>query len=291
MHVQCMRNYSCVMRNVTTPGSFSATKLDGRSAQMTMEATAERSGDIVRVILNRPLRLNAVSEGLYRSLLGHLRSAEADPSVRCVVVAGAGRAFCAGADLKAHQAGTRSPDKQRDYVSLGQQTCAQIQRMTTPVLAQVHGYALGAGAEIAASADFLVIAADAQMGFPEVTLGSFVGGGVTYRLPRLVGLRLATELLMLGQRFSGKQALEWGLAYAAPSAGQLDAVTNQLARRLVDNAPESVARLKAALAQDRSLDEALDAEAADLLAVMRTEQWTAGLTAFAQRRSQHPSQQ
>lgn len=246
---------------------------------------AERRDAVLRITLNRPDRLNAVSEELYTAVLEHLVAADSDAAVRCVVLIGAGRAFCVGADLKAHGEGTRSASDQKGYVDLGQRVCAQIQRMSTPVIAAVHGYALGAGAEMAVSADFLVIATDAKMGFPEVSIGTFVGGGVTYRLPRLLGLRRATELLMLGERFTGAQAAEWGLAYAAVEPDQLGHTADDLATALAAKAPISLARMKKALLTATEIDVALRDEAADLLAVMRTEDWAEGVRAFADRRA------
>jgi enoyl-CoA hydratase len=248
------------------------------------EVLVERTGAVVRLSFNRPERLNAVNEALYHGLLDNLVAADADPAVRCVLVTGRGRAFCVGADLKAHSAGTRTPAERAAYVHLGQRVCAQIQTMETPVVAAVRGYALGAGAELAVSADFLLIAADARMGFPEVSIGTFVGGGVTHRLPRLVGLRRATELLMMGERFTGRQALEWGLATAAPRAEDLDEAAADLAGRLTRTAPLSLGRMKAALNRAPSLTDALRAEAADLLAVMQTQDWAEGVAAFAERR-------
>jgi enoyl-CoA hydratase len=246
---------------------------------------AEHSGAVLRLTLNRPERLNAVSEELYGALLERLAVAEGDPRVRCVVLTGAGRAFCAGADLKAHRTRTRTDDELKAYVSLGQRVCARIQQLAVPVVAAVRGYALGAGAELAVSADFLMIADDAQMGFPEVSLGTFVGGGVTHRLPRLVGLRRATELLMLGQRLTGRQALQWGLAHAAPPDAQLEQATRGLAAQLAGNAPLSIARIKRRLADTTSLKAAVGAEANDLITVMGSEDWTEGVAAFAERRT------
>ena len=231
---------------------------------------AEPRGLVLRVTLNRPERLNAVSEELYTALLEQLAAAEADPGIRCVLLTGAGRAFCVGADLKAHGEGTRSEADRERYVDLGQRVCARIQQMGTPVVAAVRGYALGAGA---------------QMGFPEVSIGTFVGGGVTHRLPRLAGLRKATELLILGERFTGAQAAEWGLAYAAVDPDRLDEAAGELAAALVAKAPISLARMKRALLGAESLDAALRREAADLLAVMRTEDWAEGVRAFADRRT------
>jgi enoyl-CoA hydratase len=244
---------------------------------------ADHDGPVLRLTLNRPERLNAVSEALYAGLLARLADAERDRT-RCILLTGMGRAFCAGADLKAHRDRERTADEREAYVSLGQRVCARIQRISIPVVAAVRGYALGAGAELAISADFLIVADDAQLGFPEVSLGTFVGGGVTHRLPRLVGLRRATELLMLGERFTGRQALEWGLAYAAPGSEELDKVAVELAEQLAAKAPLPLARMKRRLAETATLDGALRGEASDLLAIMRTEDWAGGVAAFAQRR-------
>ncbi|BCF86304.1 2,3-dehydroadipyl-CoA hydratase (plasmid) [Rhodococcus qingshengii] len=246
---------------------------------------ATRQGSTTVLALNRPERLNAVSEDLYQTLIDELVTADADPDVRAVVLTGTGRAFCVGADLKAHQTGTRSRDDQARYLDLGQKVCEQIQTMDTPVVAAVNGYALGAGAEMAVSADFLVIAEDAQMGFPEVSIGTFVGGGVTNRLPRLVGLRHATDMLILGERFTGSQALDWGLAHSAVLSDQLLSAALTLAENLAAKAPLSLARMKAALRRDDPLDVVLDTEPQELLALMGTRDWAEGVAAFAERRT------
>ncbi|NUS42941.1 MAG: enoyl-CoA hydratase/isomerase family protein [Mycobacteriaceae bacterium] len=245
---------------------------------------AERDGDVVRLVLNRPERLNAVNEQLYRELLSELRTADEDSGIRAVVVAGAGRAFCVGADQKAHAAGNRTAAERVEYVELAWRVCEQIQRMGTPVVAQVQGYALGAGAEMAVSADFLVMAEDAQIGFPEVSIGTYVGGGVTKRLPRLIGLRRATDLLVLGERITGTRCAEWGLAHAAVSAAELAAAAAALAHDLAAKAPLPLARMKAALCADGALDAVFRAEAQDLLDVMATADWAEGVAAFAERR-------
>jgi enoyl-CoA hydratase len=246
---------------------------------------ASREGQILHLTLNRPDRLNAVSAELYRVLLTHLRDADADTDVRVVVLAGAGRAFCVGADLKDHGSGTRTPEEQADYVELAWRVCEQIQKMATPVVAAVHGYALGAGAELATSADFLVIAEDAQMGFPEVSIGTFVGGGVTRRLPRLIGLRRATDLLVLGERFTGAQAAGWGLAHSAVPAADLGRAAAELAATLAGKAPISLARMKAALLSEEPFDAVLRTEARHLLEVMGSDDWAEGVAAFAERRT------
>lgn len=246
---------------------------------------AERNDRVLRLVLNRPERLNAVNEQLYAELLQWLHAADLDPDVRVVVLMGSGRAFCVGADLKAHESRSRTPEQTAEYVELAWQVCAQIQRMSTPVVAAVQGYALGAGAELATSTDFLIMAEDAQMGFPEVSIGTFVGGGVTRRLPRLVGLGKATDLLILGERFSGAQAAAWGLAYAAVPGNELSAAASELASKLAAKAPISLAKMKAALSSEESFAAVLTTEARDLIEVMGTEDWAEGVAAFAERRT------
>jgi enoyl-CoA hydratase len=243
-----------------------------------------QDGPVLTLSLNRTARLNAVSTEMYEQLLAGLDRADDDPAIRAVVLTGEGRAFCVGADQKAHGAGTRTPEQRQEYVELAQQVCERIQTLSVPVVAAVHGYALGAGAEMATSADFLVIADDAQMAFPEVAIGTFVGGGVTHRLPRLVGLRRATELLLLGRRFDGTQALEWGLAFACAPTGHVRDLARELARELAVKAPLSMAAMKAALWRDQPLGEAMESEEAELLLITGTRDWAEGVEAFAQRR-------
>ncbi|RVC89522.1 enoyl-CoA hydratase/isomerase family protein, partial [Mesorhizobium sp. M2A.F.Ca.ET.017.03.2.1] len=148
------------------------------------EVVTKQENQAFHIIFNRPERMNAVNEALYQQTLDALNYADNAPDIRCVVLSGNGRAFCAGADLKAHKSGERKRNEREAYIMLGQNVCERIQTMKTPVIAEVHGYALGGGAEIATSADFLIISEDAQLGFPEVAIGTYVGGGVTLRLPR-----------------------------------------------------------------------------------------------------------
>lgn len=254
------------------------------SESETRTVLVERHDQCAILTLNRPHRLNAVNESLYVGLITELRRAEADPEARAIVVRGTGRAFCVGADLKAHSSARRTPEQQKHYVDLGQKVCEVIQTNKTPVIAAVHGYALGAGAEMAVSADFLVVAEEAQLGFPEVSIGTFVGGGVTHRLPRLIGLRRATDLLILGERFTGRQAQDWGLASRAVPEEQVSESALDLAATLATKAPLSFARMKDILRRDLDMDTALRTEPEHLLALMQTEDWAEGVAAFAEKR-------
>lgn len=248
------------------------------------EILTRQEGNCRYITFNRPHRLNAVNEHLYEQTLAALRAAEVDDDTRCVVLSGKGRAFCVGADLKAHGSGQRSTQAQMQYVQLGQDVCALIQQMRIPVIAQVHGYALGGGAEIAVSADFLIMAEDAQIGFPEVAIGTFVTGGVTTRLPQLVGFRKATELLLLGERIDGIQAVQCGLANKSCATKDLASVTQNLVQILSGNAPLSVERIKQALGDYDTRREVFDYEARQLLKIMQTSDWQEGVAAFSEKR-------
>jgi enoyl-CoA hydratase len=249
------------------------------------EVLSQRSGHVVRLVLNRPERLNAVSEAMYVQLIEALDAAEADPDVRCVILGGAGRAFCVGADLKEHRRGQRDDVAKGRYIQLGQDAAARIQTVRVPVVAAVNGYAVGAGAEMAVAADFLVISAQARLRFPEASIGTFVGGGVSQRLPRLVGVRRATQLLVLGDWFTGTDALTWGLADAAPAEADFAATVTDFAQKIATKAPLSVTGLKKCLSANATLETALRTEADILLRVMATEDWAEGVAAFAEKRS------
>ena len=127
-----------------------------------------RTGSIAEIRFNRPQRLNAVVEQLYVEMLSALQRAEDDPKVRVLVLTGEGRAFCVGADMKEHGARKRSDLQKLQYLNLGNDACERIYKFPKIVIAAVNGYALGAGAEISCSADFILMKETAQIGFPEV---------------------------------------------------------------------------------------------------------------------------
>ncbi len=244
----------------------------------------DRSGSVLTLRLNRPDRLNAVSAPMYRQIIDRLGEVETG-EIRAVVLRGSGRAFCVGADLKAHRE-TRTDAERDDYVDLGQRACLAIQTCPAPVVAVVHGYALGAGAEMALSADFLIMADDAQMGFPELSIGTFFGGGVSLRLVELVGLARAREVLFFGERFDGRAAVDMGLASQSVPAAGLDTALDELVDRLTDLAPVSVANAKQLLGDlpGLSMGDVMQREKEALLACMATSDWAEGVQAFADKR-------
>jgi enoyl-CoA hydratase len=243
-----------------------------------------REGPVYSLTLHRPERLNAVSEPMYAALLAALREADADPSVRVVTLRGAGRAFCVGADLKAHAGAERTPADRRAYAELAAEVVAAVVGCRKPVAALVHGYAFGAGAELATAADFLLTTTDAVLAFPELSLGTYVGGGVTARLPQLVGLARARELLFIGRRFTGAEAAAWGLAYRAVPAERLTEAAGALVDRLSAAAPVPAGLLKQHLNRPDEFARALGDEVEALATCMGTADWREGLAAFAEHR-------
>jgi enoyl-CoA hydratase len=240
---------------------------------------------IAEIRFNRPHRLNAVTAQLYEELNDALSAAESAPEVRTVLLTGEGRAFCVGADLKEHKAG-RSAFDRRQYLMGEQIVCKRILQLKRPVVAAVNGYALGAGAEMAIASDFLVMAQSAQLGLPEVSIGNFLGGGVTYLLPRLVGLAKARELVFLGERIDGTEAHRIGLANRVlPDEGFLEAA-RAFALQLASKAPFSMQLAKEQLnkAAEGTLDAALTAELEGMTFVGTTQDWQEGIDAFAQKR-------
>lgn len=245
-----------------------------------------RQGRALTLTLNRPDRLNAVSEQMYRDLDAALCQGAEDPQVRVIVLRGAGRAFCSGADLKAHAGTARTVAQRQAYAELAADVIRTVTTIGTPVVAAVHGYAIGAGAELAVSADFLVATEDAVLAFPELSLGTYVGGAVTVQLPRLVGLARARELLFTGRRVTGAEAAAWGLAHRAVPDGELEPAVGKLADRLSAAAPVPVGLVKGHLGGGHAtIDEALRAEVKALVDCMGTADWAEGVAAFGQRRT------
>lgn len=241
---------------------------------------------VAEIRLNRPHRLNAVTQQLYDELNAALAAAEAERGARVVLLTGEGRAFCVGADLKEHKAG-RTAFARRQYLQGEQAVCKRLLQLKLPVVAAVNGYALGAGAELAIASDFLLMAEGAQIGLPEISLGNYLGGGVTALLPRLVGLAKARELVFLGERIGGAEAVRIGLANRAfPDAGFIDAARG-FARRIAAKAPLSMQLAKAHLnsAAERSLDAVLEVELEGMTFVSTTRDWQEGLDAFAEKRA------
>jgi enoyl-CoA hydratase len=258
-----------------------------------MESTADapvlvsRDGTVLWITLNRPDRLNAVSLELYEILAEVVRRADVEPSIRCLVLTGAGRAFCAGADLKAHAASPMPDRDRRRYGRAAQRANRMLQRCGKPVVAAVNGAAVGAGLELALSCDFIVVADDAKLRLPELVVGTFFGGGLAHTLTQRVGFTRAKELLFLGDFFSGANAAATGLANMAVPGVSVMETARAIAQRLAERAPVPMRLAKRLLHRAPRLTRraVMREEERALVACMATKDWAEGIAAQRERRS------
>jgi phenylacetate-CoA ligase len=228
---------------------------------MTATIRTEDAADGVRVLtLNRPDRLNAIVPALIEDLVAALRGANDDPDVRAVVLTGAGRAFCSGADLKDESAQAADAAATRAYVERIQDVTRAIVLGRVPVIAAVRGWAVGGGLEWVIDCDLAIAAQGTRFFFPEIAWGLFVTGGVTALLPRIVGLQRARELILLGERFDAADAQRWGLVHKVVPDDALMDEALALARRIAALPPEAVHALRRCLVPPAELETALAAE-------------------------------
>jgi enoyl-CoA hydratase len=202
--------------------------------------------------LNRPDKLNAVNEKMVDELHRAFDALDANEDVGVIVLRAEGRAFCAGMDLDWSESLTK---KDRvEQARMGQRIVERMERMSVPVVAAVHGYALGGGLELALGADFIVAREDAQLGLPEITLsakppyrpkiaeegdpdqpefgGNAPGWGSVSRLPERIGKALAKELIFTGVRIDAKRACDIGLVNAVYADNEFDDQVAELGRRI-----------------------------------------------------------
>ncbi|MCE7002902.1 enoyl-CoA hydratase-related protein [Kibdelosporangium philippinense] len=207
---------------------------------------------VARIHLNRPQRLNAVVPALTEGLLQALDQAQ---EARVIVLAGRGRAFCSGHDLKEPTPAETSLETRQRLAQI-QDVTRKIRAFPGIVIAAVHGYALGAGCEFALGCDLIVADEHAQFGFPEVEVGLSVTGGISALLPKIVGPARAKELLVLGERIPAEKAAAMGLINRVVPPGEHEKVALEMAAQIADRPPVSVSLAKQAL--DRGLDATLD---------------------------------
>jgi len=236
----------------------------------------ETPADGVLVLrLNRPKKLNALSNVVVKALGDALVAAESD-GTRAVVIAGDARAFAAGADLE-------------EFLKEGPELGAwdRIWASTVPMVAAVRGIAFGGGLELAMSCDMIVVAEDARLGQPEIKLGLMPGAGGTQRLTRAVGKALASEMIMLGREIDGREALAAGLANRCVPSERVEATALELAEALAKGAPLALRAVKRVIgaSYNRSLRDCLAYERMEFFQLLETEDGREGVTAFAERRA------
>jgi enoyl-CoA hydratase len=206
----------------------------------------------VRLTLNRPAKLNALSGPLVEAMVAALDAAAADPAVRVIVLEGAGRAFCAGYDLTEEvEGGVHGPVAWRELLAADVASTLRILDLPKPVIAQIHGYALAGGLEIAMACDLIVAAEDTKLGEPEIRYGS---APVTLLMPYLIGQKRTRELLFTGDLIDAVEAERIGLVNRVVPGDRLAAEVDALADRLARTPPEVMGPTKAML--NRAMDAA-----------------------------------
>ncbi len=187
-------------------------------------------------------------------------------------------------DLRKGVLGERSEFEKRGYLIKANKVCQRLRNISKPVIAAVNGYALGAGAEMAVSSDFIIMKQSAQIGFPEVSIGTFLGGGVTHILPRLIGLAKARELVFTGERIDGGTAAAIGLATRALPDEGFEAGVAEFASTIASKAPLSMTLAKAHLNAVNNYEITLVSELEGIRACMTTHDWAEGISAFTEKR-------
>jgi len=247
----------------------------------------ERLGSVARLILNRPDSLNAFNAALRRDLLAAVRELNADPELRVVILSGAGRGFCAGADLM--EGFGEAADGGLTEFMLNEEFKPSILGISeSPKLwiAEVHGAAAGVGSAYAMACDLMVMAEDAYLYQAFAAIGLIPDGGATWQLLRAVGRKRAMEIILGGERIHGPRCLELGLCNKVVPAGELSAAALELAQKMAGKAPLAVQYSKRALAlADRaSLAETISAEATMQHILVESEDCREGVTAFFEKR-------
>ncbi|MBE8516979.1 enoyl-CoA hydratase/isomerase family protein [Amycolatopsis sp. H6(2020)] len=234
--------------------------------------------------LNRPDRLNAIGTATADRIESVLDGLRADPAVRALVFAGAGRGFSAGADLDEIEA-LRTAYEFRAFVGRLTEVFGRLQKFEKPSVAAIHGFALGGGLELALACDLRVAERGAKLGLPEMKLGVLPGAGGTQRLPRLVPPAIAKQLILTGEPIDAERAYAVGLVNELAEPGDGLRVATALAARLAAGAPLALAAGKALVDRiDGDLDAGIAAERETVAVMFTAEDRAEGLRAFRERR-------
>ncbi|MCI4373855.1 MAG: enoyl-CoA hydratase-related protein [Thermoplasmata archaeon] len=241
--------------------------------------------DHVEVLTLKNPPVNALSTALLAALDGHIHAIEADPTVRAVILTGDGQYFSAGADLK--EMATLDLSSAPDVVRRGHALFARIATLRPPVVAAINGLALGGGLELALCADLRVAGESAKLGAPEVNYGLMPAYGGTQRLPRIVGLPRAKELIFGGGMISATEALRIGLINKMVPAGQELRAARDLAHTIAQKAPKAVQAAKRAINEgiSKPLIEGIEIETRHFATeVLPSSDLGEGILAFSERR-------
>ena len=240
---------------------------------------------LATLTVNRPQALNALNSEVLTELGCAFYELEYDPAVKVVIVTGAGeKAFVAGADIK-EMAAMSSYEGHRFAVK-GQHVMMAMEKMKTPVIAAVNGFALGGGLELALGCDFIYASEKAKLGFPEVTLGIMPGFGGTQNLSRLIGPNRANELVFTGRMITAEKALVWGVVNEVFAPEELLAKAKETAAVIAGVGPLGVAYAKDAIANGLNMtkEDGFRYEASLFGVLFATADQKEGMGAFVEKR-------
>jgi len=242
----------------------------------------EKDGGVCTITLNRPDRLNAINYQLATELEKVLTEIEEDDEVKTVILTGAGRGFCAGADIK------DMADPNAKPLPIGKRYTFfnTLEDLEKPVIAAINGPCNGGGLEIALCCDFRIASETANLGLGEVKLGVIPAGGGTARLPRLIGPGRAKEFLYFGNRIDGKEAHEIGLVNRVVPPDELMPEAKRWAAELAERPPLSLKMLKYCVNLGMQMDllGAIDYEGRCAAVLRNTEDHKEGVMAFVEKR-------
>lgn len=248
----------------------------------------DREGQTAILTINREAQRNSMSLEMWEAFPGYIKELDGDPSVRVIVLTGAGeKAFASGADISEFDSKRTGRDAATLYHHAVEATMVSLEASSKPVIAMVNGFAIGGGCELAVACDLRIAAESASFGIPSAKLGLVISFSDTKRLVDLVGPAVAKEMLMSGRRLSAREALEVGLVNQVVPDSLLRRTTVELAATIAANAPFSVASAKAMVDQcrhdpDLSIVNATDADRP--LHCYETEDFREGVQAFLDKR-------
>ncbi len=247
----------------------------------------ERAGGVASLTLNRPDARNAFDLAMREEMETALRELEADGAVRVLVVSGAGGHFCAGGDVKSMQARRHTAAEGRARVEAMNRVILELVNFRAPTVAQVDGFAVGAGCNLALACDLIVASDLARFGQVFSKIALVPDGGGSYFLPRLVGLAKAKELVFTAEIIDAAEALRIGLINRVVPAAELAPAVRELAGRIASGPPLTLALAKRLLNRSAQLDlaGALELEAFSQAITIETEDHQEGLRAFFEKRA------
>jgi enoyl-CoA hydratase len=245
----------------------------------------ETEGHLGVLTLDRQDRLNAINSTMTEELADLVGRLEVDVETRVLIITGAGRAFCAGADIKERAEGVEDFPLQRTSASISP-TFRRLERLSQVSIAAINGPAAGGGLELALACDLRIASTEARIGLPEVTLGILPGAGGTQRLPRLVGPARAKEMMLFGELIDAQKAFDWGIVNALAEPDKLMDVARSWATTLLERPPLSIAHIKGAVntAMDVDMDSGIQYEQRASTILAMSEDRREGQQAFVEKR-------